>query len=586
VRRLVPWLLAAAFAAWSYWPRAGSIPGWGGDSLFNLWSFEVLWHNLGTGSSPWRAPLFGGSPLGIAFSENQIIPALLSWPVRAVTGNGALALGVVAMVLALLAVACTAGWLRSVGLRALAPWGGLLFAGCGWLQSQYAHFQNLCVFVLPLALWAWAAYARDPRPPRLAACALAFGWIAGWNLYFLVFADVCLLVLAARERRLLVVALAFAVQLPFLLPYLEIGRVLGGFGTNVSYGAGLRSLLGSALRPRLLMPSFEVSVEEAGYLGVVWLCAMALSLRRRESRPWLLAAALAFWAAMGRGHGLYDLLALLPPVSALRATGRAQVLVVLFSLPGVLGWLETLHSPRAGALLALALADLLPAHRPLQTPVDPRLWGPQSPLARELSRATDPLLVIPAADPRFMLYATRSWTPYYSGYSGRIPTGESLVDALLRDQRFEEAVDLTRVRRVLALTPRSAAELRKLSRLRLAGCFSNLDLPDACLFDVVALDLAPLRLDRDTRRKDSRPAGWPASDFIAARSGVLDAREVDRCRVRKTTRILGLPLRWNLPLPTPGRARYAAGETVLHLEARQMLFRAGWATAEFDLTCE
>jgi len=586
VRRLAPWLLAAIFAAWSYWPSVESIPGWGGDPLFNLWTFEVVWHNLASGGSPFRAPLFGGSPLGIAFSENQIIPALLSWPVRAVTGNGAVALGVVAMVLALLAVACTAGWLRTAGVRALAPWGGLLFAGCGWLQSQYAHFQNLCAFVLPLALWAWAAYARDPRPLRLVACALAFGWIAGWNLYFLVFADVCLLVLAFRARRPLVVVLALAVQAPFLVPYLEVGRVLGGFDAQQSYGAGLRSLLGSALRPRLVMPSFELGIEPAGYLGLVWLCSMALSLRRRESRPWLLAATLAFWAALGRGHGLYDLLALLPPVSALRAAGRAQVLVVLFSLPAVLGWLQTLPLSRAASVLALAVVDLLPAHRPLRVPVDPRLWGPKTSLARELSRSADPLLVAPGVDQRFMLLATQSWTPYYSGLSGRIPAGEELVDALQRSQRYEEAIELTRARRVLALTPQSAGELRKLSRLRPGGCFESLGLPEACLFDVIASDLPPLRLDRNTRREESRPAGWPTNDFIATRSGVLDAREVDRCHVRRTTRLLGLPLHRSLPLPIPGRARYAAGDAVLHIEARQAIFRARWATAEFELVCE
>jgi hypothetical protein len=81
------------FAVWSYWPTAGSIPGWGGDPLFNLWTFEVAWHNLGTTAGLWEAPLFGGSALGLAFSENQLIPALLFWPIRAVSGNGASALG-------------------------------------------------------------------------------------------------------------------------------------------------------------------------------------------------------------------------------------------------------------------------------------------------------------------------------------------------------------------------------------------------------------------------------------------------------------------------------------------------------------
>ena len=109
MRRAAPWLLALIFAAWSYLPSAGSIPGWGGDPLFNLWTFEVAWHNLGTPAGLWEAPLFGGSPVGLAFSENQLIPALLFWPIRAVAGNGAVALGAGAILMALLAVACTTG---------------------------------------------------------------------------------------------------------------------------------------------------------------------------------------------------------------------------------------------------------------------------------------------------------------------------------------------------------------------------------------------------------------------------------------------------------------------------------------------
>jgi hypothetical protein len=586
VRRAAPWLLAFIFAAWSYLPSAGSIPGWGGDPLFVLWTFEVAWHNLGTSAGLWEAPLFGGSPVGLAFSENQLIPALLFWPIRAIAGNGAVALGAGAILMALLAVACTTGWLRALGLRRLAEWGGLLFAGCGWLQSQYAHYQNLCAFVLPLAFWAWAAYARDPRPARLGACALAFGWIAGWNLYFLIFADLCLLVLAARARRPLVLALALAVQAPFLVPYAEVAHSMGGYAALVSYGASLRSLFGSALRPRLLLPSFAVDIESAGYLGPVWLALMAASLRRPESRPWLAAAGIAFWAALGRGYGLFDALAAFPGPSALRSTGRAQILVFLFSLPAVLGWLESLPRWRAPAAISLALIDLIPASRPQRMAVDPALWGPPSELSRELSRSASPLLVVPEADPRFMLDATQSWTPYFGGLSGRGPAGEALLAALEWRERFPEALELTRPTRVLALTPAAAEKLRALPQLQPRGCFRHLDLGEPCLFDVVRMDLPGLRLDRDTRQEESRVADWPATDFLATTSGVLDVREVDRCSVRRAVRVLGMSFPSMLPLPIPDRARYVAGEQVLHIEAKQLLFRLGAFSPRFTLVCE
>src|SRR5207237_10196368 len=111
-------------------------------------------------------------------------------------------------------------------------------------------------------------------------------------------------------------------------------------------------------------PSFEVDVESAGYLSPVWLALMAASLRRPESRPWLAAAAIAFWVALGRGYGLFDALAAFPGPSALRATGRAQILVFLFSLPPLLGWLDSLPRWRAPAAISLALIHVLPAWRP------------------------------------------------------------------------------------------------------------------------------------------------------------------------------------------------------------------------------
>src|SRR2546428_94210 len=352
-----------------------------------------------------------------------------------------------------------------------------------------------------------------PRPARLGACALAFGWIAGWNLYFLVFADLCLLVLAARAKRPLVLALALAVQAPFLVPYAQVARSMGGYAALLSSGAGLRSLFGSAFRPRLLLPSFEVDVESAGYLGPVWLALMAASLRRQESRPWLAAAAIAFWAALGRGYGLFDALAAFPGPSALRSTGRAQILVFLFSLPAVLGWLESLPRWRAPAAISLALIDLIPASRPQRTAVDPALWGPPSELSRELSRPASPPLVVPEAHERFMLDATQSWTPYFGGVSGRAPAGETLLSALERREQFPEALELTRPMRVLALTPAAAEKLGALPPLQPRGWFRHPALGTPCLFDVVPMDLPALRLDRDTRKEDSRAAGWAAADF-------------------------------------------------------------------------
>ena len=81
---------------------------------------------------------------------------------------------------------------------------------------------------------------------------------------------------------------------------------------------------------------------------------------RQAARPWLLACALAFWLSLGRGTGLFDATAPLPGFSGLRAIGRAQVLVMLFSLPAAIGTLEALHPRMAALALGVCSAPSCP----------------------------------------------------------------------------------------------------------------------------------------------------------------------------------------------------------------------------------
>jgi hypothetical protein len=45
-RTLVPLALAAAYALWTFRPKPGFVPGWGGDPLFSLWTFETVWRQM------------------------------------------------------------------------------------------------------------------------------------------------------------------------------------------------------------------------------------------------------------------------------------------------------------------------------------------------------------------------------------------------------------------------------------------------------------------------------------------------------------------------------------------------------------
>jgi hypothetical protein len=131
-------LLAVGYGVWLYRPSETFLIGVGGDPLFNLWNFEFVWHQLGQmgpfsifSDSFWSSNIFWPQPLTLALSENQIFPALILWPLRMITGNGTLALGL----------------------------GGLLFHGMGfvfaflWLRrsfsTQYSTLGAILIIFAP-----------------------------------------------------------------------------------------------------------------------------------------------------------------------------------------------------------------------------------------------------------------------------------------------------------------------------------------------------------------------------------------------------------------------------------------------------
>jgi hypothetical protein len=598
VRTLVPLALAAAYALWTFRPERGFVPGGEGD--FNLWTFEHVWRQMDRlgplhlwSDRFWSAPIFAGMPLQLAFSENQLYPALILRPLwRALGGGLALQWGAVLMTLA--AFGCAFGWLRSLGLRELAGAGALLFACCGFVQSQYAHYQNLCIFLLPLALWSWNAFERAPGPARAALCALAFGWIGGWNVYFQLFADLMLLALVLLRSgvpmrwRLAILLGAIAAQAPIALKYAELQQVIGSLSISLTYGAVPRSILGTAMRPTLLQrflpgyPTAEVPIEAAGFLGFSWTALVVAALLHRRARAWAVASLLAFWAALGLGHGLFDVLHALPGLEGLRAAGRFQVLTALFAVPAALLVVEDARGAARWLPIALAAIELVPGVPALRAPL-PLDFGRRA-TALEAAGGRGPLLVAPAVDARFQLYALPSGVPLLQGTSGRAPANVQLLEALLADPaagKLQEALELTRAPLLAAVDPHWIAELSSSAFLSSEGCVEQFDLR-ICLFRPRPAVASPrVRLDRDARWESGETAeGWPLAQLRATRSGLLDYAEVGRCRLAETTALWGL--RWTRELIFPGAhlrgARLVEGQIVLSRESRQAIFRLpGWA---------
>src|SRR2546423_15270200 len=90
----VPLALSVAYGLWSFWPDRSRIAGWGEDPYFNLWILDLCFRKLDAvgllhiwDRAFWSAPIFAGSPLGLAYSESQIYLALLLRPLWHLTGS-------------------------------------------------------------------------------------------------------------------------------------------------------------------------------------------------------------------------------------------------------------------------------------------------------------------------------------------------------------------------------------------------------------------------------------------------------------------------------------------------------------------
>jgi hypothetical protein len=612
-RTFFPLALTIVYAMFTFWPSAGSMPGWGGDPLFNLWTFEHVWRQMDRfgplrlwSDEFWSAPIFAGAPLQLAFSENQLYPALLLRPLWHFLG-GPLTLQWGAILMTLAAFGCAFGWLRSIGLTEMAGVGALLFACCGFVQSQYTHYQNLGIFLLPLALWSWSALEQRPGPAHAAWCALAFGWIGGWNMYFQIFADLVLLTLvlgraqvALRWRAAAMVGAAL-VQSPIALQYAKLQRAVGSFALTLTYGATPLSVLGTSNRPTLLdrvvpfYPSIQVPVEAAGFLGLSWTALLIAALFRSRARRWAIAALLAFWAALGLGYGLFDVLRVVPGISLLRAAGRFQVLTALFAVPAALLVVREARSALRWAPLALALLELIPSRPALRVPVAIG-FGRRATALDAAVAGRGPVLVVPSPDVYFQLYALPSGVRLLQGRSGRSPANVELVDSFFTDRpwtpdSFAQVLELTRPPLVVATDPRWTAELSSSVLLEAEGCFEQFDRA-VCLFRARPVPEVPkLRLDRDAVWDYAEtPAGWPLAHLRATRSGMVDYSALGRCRLVENTK-LG-PISWTRQLAFAGAAlsaaRLEAGALVLTRESRQAIFRLPrWArpVRTFEVRC-
>lgn len=460
------------------WRGGRSGPVNTGDGQWSMWS--TAWVARTLLADPWRlydANIFAPHPRTLAYSETNLAGGLLAAPAWWTTRDPYVTYSAAVFLSFFLSAIATFGLVHHLTRhRGAAVVSAVAFAFAPFVVVRLAHVQLLMTFCLPLALLALHRLVERQSAARvltLSAALVVAGWCSG---YYAIFTAIAVGLgflyygiargLWRRPRPLIAGASAIVIAgiaiLPFVLPYLELGRGDGPFRTieeSRRYSADWRSYLTSTTRAhraaihaflpfepsafpeRVLFPGFVA----AALAGV----ALAWAGRRPpDGRPrrvsaetagfYALLGGTAAWLSFGPAGGLYAWLYQAGPVlSMLRAPSRFGALVMLAL--AVLAGLAT--AALAGRLRSLAVAPVAVL----------LLLGELAAVPFDLRPALDTpavyraLAALPAGvvaefpfffreqdfhrNTLYMLHSTRHWRPLVNGYSDRVPVnyGETAV---------------------------------------------------------------------------------------------------------------------------------------------------------------
>ena len=422
------------------------------------WDVHALLHEP---SRLWGAPAFHPLPDALAFSENLLVPAVLTAPFQW-AGGPVLAYNA-ALMLSLLVSGLGAAALvhRVTGDRLAAFVAGAFFAAGAHRWIRMAHLHAQVTLFLPFALLALDRFweNRRLRDALLAGLLLAvqglssvyLGAITALALAAATLAMV-LAGLGLRDLAKLLAGLALAGLLlyPVVRPYLRMRAFEGveftleevtTYATTLESYAASGTRLYGAFTQRHLDPA---RVQDTLFPGVV---ALVLGLSGLAVAPpryravAVLASALAIVISLGPATGFYRFLhEHLVLVRGLRALSRFSLLPVMCLC--VLTGLALAGRRRGLVLLALA-AGLLESN---QAPLKYGDWRGPSDMARWLAGKSGAVVVLPLGDgdTAAMLDGVAHWRPLVNGDSGFVPRPYTRILELLDGPLGDEGLRLLR----------------------------------------------------------------------------------------------------------------------------------------------
>ncbi len=434
-------LLFIVLSAVMTWPLVYNIDravSWPGDPFINAWILDWDWY--ATFHQPlalFEASAFHPAHDSLAYSENLYGIALLLFPLRAI-GVTPLAAYNVAM-LAGYAFSGFAAYLLGRHVTG-SIWAGIaagvFYAFLPFRFTHASHVQHVWGGWLPMLLLMLFRYAEHPRWGRAAAFGAVFLMNGLTNIHALLFGTVAIAatVLIVRPRIVPLVvctAIAGAMLLPFLLPYIDVARLYGmqrGWRETRLFSARPGDWLVSNNLNHLYRVLDDTTVNPERWLFpgalALLISAFAVMSRSKAAATALLWIVMGFIGSLGT-HNIFHrfLFRHLIGFRAIRVPARwAMITYAGLALAIALGT-AVLSRRRAwiGAVIAVAFAIemwsgpiLWYMAVPEPAPVDP--W-----LAETKPRAIVHLPIGGDIEYSYMLGATTHHRPMLNGVSGFAP---------------------------------------------------------------------------------------------------------------------------------------------------------------------
>lgn len=471
-------VLLTAAMTWPLVRRAGSVVQDHGDPLYDIWSMRWFQHQILTDPGRlWDANILYPYQRAFVFSEPQISSAILSWPVRLLTGNDVLAYNLLLLstfvVLGVGVALLIEEWSGNGAAGILA---GLFAAYTPYRFGHISHLNLLAYGYLPLALWAISRYCRRQRASDavMATVLLTVQVLASDTLAALALVAVTAFIpfafwsVARRPRIKDVIALGLVLAVPVLalLPLVvvrfEVNRRYGfvrDLTTIDEFSATPATYLSVGPFNRFwrgILPEAYPSPLFPGALVLV--LAVVGTPAAFMSRPRLAVYALGLWLgggllSLGPRTTVGDLTVTLPyqwlytavpGMSSMRDPSRFGTLALLgMQLLAGLGaaamWARmrprlpsrSATSVGVGLLALLSIVAFIEFRSDIPAvpvPNDPAKvavsdWLRQQPRGAVLELPANGLLLDEPRTIRQMYYSTRHWQPLVAGYTSFYPRG-------------------------------------------------------------------------------------------------------------------------------------------------------------------